>query len=138
MHTGIWIDQKEALIYLMKDENESVERVRSNIDPGHVKGGARAKVPYGPQDVVSESKYLEKRKHSLKEYFDNIASKIDGSKMIFVLGPAQTKQQLHDYFKEDYHFKDIPVYVKTEDKLTENQIKAKIRDFFTSRLEPYH
>jgi len=127
--TGIWIDRKEALISTVKGSNQSLLRIDSQIEVGHVKGGSGSSTPYGTQDAVSESKYLEKKKHELKKYFDRVAKSLVDVKTLLLTGPAETKSELMEDLKLRHEFGNTEMYMRTVDKMTENQFKALVRDF---------
>ena len=67
------VDHEKAFIVMLTDGKEKVNTIKSNI-AGHVRlsGGSRSKSPYGPQDVASEKKVEEKRKHHLQDYYQEI------------------------------------------------------------------
>ncbi len=126
---GIWIDQREAIL---ATGEEIIDVVNSEFNIGHAKGGSGSSVPYGPQDAISESKVLEKRKQSLVIYFHEILQRLDYYDHIYILGPGMTKNQLRDAIKKHHNTRNKQVTIETIDKITLNQIRAKIRDFETS------
>lgn len=133
-YTGIWIDKREAIIFDSLDDFASARRVHSDIKIGNAKGGARSSTPYGPQDAVSESKVLEKKKSALHHFYLEVMDSIENPKMVLLLGPGMTKNELGTEIEESHSFKDVPVYIQTLDSLTENQIRAEIKKFYISRL----
>ena len=81
--------------------------------------------------MVQDSKYLEREKHQLKAYFKEIASKMKDAKAIVIFGPAQTKEKLRKELQENYKDLNTKVKaVKNADSMTDNQVKALVRDFF--------
>ncbi len=132
-HIGVWIDLREAIITKGKTlEEQSLAKINSNIDVGHVKGGSGSSTPYGPQDAVSESKFLEKKNHELKDYFDRVAEKVVGAKMLLICGPAETKNKLFEDFGNRHEFKNTAIFQKTTDSMTDNQFKALVREFISN------
>lgn len=63
---GIWLDKQEANVVVLNNGKESMFTIPSELDFFNPKGGARSKTKWGPQDVVQDSKYLEREKHQLK------------------------------------------------------------------------
>ena len=128
---GIWLDKKKARIIILEAKNELMETVVSEVEDFHVQGGSGTKFKGGPQDVVQDSKYLEREKHQLKIYFKEIASKIKNANAIVIFGPAQTKDKLRKELQENYKELHAKVKaVKAVDNMTDNQVKALVKDFF--------
>ena len=128
---GIWLDKKKALVVTLKNEKEKLKRIDSDLEFFNPKGGARSKTKWGPQDVVQDSKYLEREKHQLKAYFQKIAHKIRKAEAIAIFGPAETYLKLEQFMKEHHPaLYDKVVLVSNSDKMTKKQLKARIRDFY--------
>lgn len=133
INTGIWIDRHKAHIISIEDEREIEQTIESDVEDFNVKGGARSKTPWGPQDNVSERTYMERRKLQLKNYFHKIMDNINTSDAIAIYGPAETKT----HFKEEIKKNNKSIYekiriVKTEDSMTDNQFKALVKSFSNS------
>lgn len=128
---GIWLDKKTARLISLENEKEVMDTVVSEVEDFHIQGGSGTKFKGGPQDVVQDSKYLEREKHQLKSYFKEIASKMKDANAIVIFGPAQTKVKLRKELQENYKDLNAKVKaVKTADNMTDNQVKALVRDFF--------
>lgn len=122
---GIWIDLNEAI---MATGDEIIDVINSNFTVGHVKGGSGSSTPYGAQDAVSESKVLEKRKQSLRLYFEDIMDRITHYKKVMIMGPGQVKHQLEETIRQSHKTKHISLTVEAADKMTLNQIRARVRN----------
>lgn len=131
MKIGLWIDGDQA--YIIDHVHDNIMRFESGMDHYHLKGGSRSKTPYGPQQVVSESKFLEKKKHQAKEFFENIGKLIEGASSIAVFGPASMKNEFADWAENSHEFKGKIVGVNTADSMTENQMKALVREFYENQ-----
>lgn len=128
---GIWLDKKNARIISLENEKEVMDTIVSEVEDYRIHGGSGTKFKGGPQDVVQDSKYLEREKHQLKAYFKEIASKMKDAKAIVIFGPAQTKEKLRKELQENYKELNVKVKaVKSADSMTDNQMKAFVRDFF--------
>lgn len=129
--TGIWLDKKKALIVDLENGNESLITVKSNVEDFHISGGSGTKLKGGPQDVVQDSKYLEREKHQLSNYFKELASKIDNSEELVLFGPAGTNEKFYKELQKKY--KDIGNKVKDivkADSMTSNQIVALVKKYY--------
>ena len=131
INIGIWLDKNKAFIVTLTNEIEVFETIISNVENFHIHGGSGTRFKGGPQDVVQDSKYLEREKHQFKVYFKELASEIKEADGILIFGPAEVK----DKFKKELEilYEDINAKVKdvqTADSMTENQVKAWVRDYF--------
>lgn len=128
---GIWLDYNEANIITKQDNNYDIVTILSDIDPGKPKGGHRSKTPYGPMDVISEGKHLEKRKHAVDAFFKKICDEVMGSDEVFIMGPAEAKIGLRKYMSK-YNKLYVKLQdVQTVDSMTENQKVEKVKAFYT-------
>jgi len=128
---GIWLDKEKAYIVSLKNDETIVDTIQSEIETFNIGGGSGTRFKGGPQDVVQDSKYLEREKHQLKAYFKEIASQLKNTNEIVIFGPASTNEKFYRELEENY--KDIYVKVKAvkiADSMTDNQIKALVRNFF--------
>ncbi len=127
---GIWLDRKQAVLMRLSQSEEEVLVLESPVEPYHIKGGARSKVPYGPQDNVSEQKFLNRYNQQLADYFETIMAHITHAGSLYIFGPGETKIALVKAIRSDYSFKDIPLKMETADSMTQNQMVAQVKDFF--------
>ena len=130
---GVWIDKKKAYIVSLKNDKIIVDTIQSEIETFNISGGSGTRFKGGPQDVVQDSKYKEREKHQLKAYFKEIASQLKNANAIVIFGPANTNKKFYKKLEENY--KDISVKVKAVkkvDSMTDNQVKALVRDFFSN------
>jgi len=130
---GIWIDKREAKIISIESGNERIDTIASNVEDFRPSGGSGTRLKGGPQDVVQDSKFLEREKHQLADYFKKIIHLIKDADAVVIFGPAQTGDKLHKELvaQKLYTFESLAV-VKA-DSLTENQIIAWVRDYYASR-----
>ena len=85
---GIWIDKEKAHVVSLENNKENLITLQSEIENYHPAGGSGSKGTknrWGPQDVVQDSKYLEREKHQLKNYFKKIAETISDADAIAIL-----------------------------------------------------
>ncbi len=131
--TGIWLDKDKALIVTLENGTETLNIIKSNIEHFHPQGGSGTRFKGGPQDVVQDSKYSEREKHQFKEYFKNLASQIKGTDALVIFGPAETNEKFSNELHENYSsLNTIIKGVKKADSMTDNQVKAWVREFFKS------
>ena len=132
-NVGIWIDKKEAKIVSIGGKNEHIETIVSNIENFNPSGGSGTRLKGGPQDVVQDSKYLEREKHQLAKFFKDIAMQITGADAIVIFGPAQAGEKLHNELLEKYsQFHHKTISFEKADNMTDNQIMAWVRNHYNS------
>ncbi|WP_299215172.1 hypothetical protein [uncultured Aquimarina sp.] len=128
---GIWMDKEKAFIIDIKENDEDMTTIFSEIEDYRIHGGSGTRFKGGPQDVVQDSKYLEREKHQFKAYFKKIIPYIENADSIVIYGPAEAGEKFNKELEENY--KEIGKKVKAvlkADSMTENQTKALIRDYF--------
>ncbi|WP_298516795.1 hypothetical protein [uncultured Kordia sp.] len=132
--TGIWLDKNKAFIVTLQNENETLISINSNIEHFRPHGGSGTRMKGGPQDVVQDSKYLEREKQQMKQYFKEIAFEIRDADVLVIFGPAGTNEKFGKELQE--HYKTLSAKVKEivkVDSMTVNQVKALVRDFYHSK-----
>ena len=131
MKVGVWLDKKQAIIVTLYNGETSLNTILSNIEDFHIHGGSGTRLKGGPQDVVQDSKYLEREKHQLKKYFDDIILQIKEANAIVLFGPAETCIKFNKQLIN--HHKDLSKKVKGVvkiDSMTKPQVKAWVKAFF--------
>jgi stalled ribosome rescue protein Dom34 len=129
--TGVWLDKEKAIIVTLHNGDISVNTLLSNVEHFHVSGGSGTRLKGGPQDVIQDSKYLEREKLQLKTYFKNIASEIKDVNALVLFGPAEIKDKFNKELSTSY--KDLSAKVKdvvTADSMTTRQVKAWVKAFY--------
>jgi len=118
---GIWIDHREAKVFLMHRENEDFQIVESNIEKRlRPRGGSPSPTPYGPKDAVADDKFERKFKLQLSRYYDNVLSKLKDVDVILILGPGEAKTELSKHIENKEPNRQI-VGIEAADKMTQNQ-----------------
>ncbi len=131
---GIWIDKREAKIVLLDDGKENLFTVPSEIEEYNPKGGSGTKFKGGPQDVVQDSKYLNREKQQLNEFFKKVIQHLKDADEILILGPAETGAKLYSELKDEHSgLYDKTNPVEKADVMTDNQLKALVRDHFQTK-----
>ena len=127
---GIWLDSDKAYIFSFYQDKEELEIIYSQVEHFKVQGGYGSGTTYKPQEAVSESKYLERKKAQMKDFYSRIMIRLSGAESIAIFGPAEAKIGLKKALKARKEFKDKIVAFKTAGNMTDNQKRALVRDFF--------
>ena len=128
---GIWLDKRVAKIVRLDGGNVSVALVESEVEEFRPKGGSGTRFKGGPQDVVQDSKYTERKKHQLKNYFNAIVKQLPEHDQLVVFGPSQTKIHFVEELQRHHqHVHHHLVDVVNADSMTDNQIRAWVETYF--------
>ncbi len=132
-NTGIWLDKEKAHLVTIENGVETFNTITSNMEHYNIGGGSGTRQKGGPQDVVQDSKYLEREKQQLKQYFNAIASQIKESDALVIFGPAGTNEKFGAELHQNHNNLSTKIKgIKKADSMSDNQIKALVRDFFKS------
>ena len=132
-NTGIWLDKDKALIVTIDNNTERLNTITSNIEHYKAHGGSGTRLKGGPQDVVQDSRYLERENHQLKKYFKNVAEAVNNTDALVIFGPAETNERFAKELHKNYSILSTKIKgVEKADSMTDNQVKAWVRDFFES------
>ena len=127
---GIWLDAKCAYI-ISSEEPQSIQTITSNADfRERVEGEGRPVGRFGDQFVNHERQHERKIEQQLDDYVERIVESLDGADSIVVFGPSTAKVRLRKAILEDHNLKDKLLAVETADSMTENQMKAWVREFY--------
>ncbi len=130
--TGIWLDKRAAYIISLDEEgNSEVTIVNSEIEDYNVRGGSGTRFKGGPQDVVQDSKYLEREKHQFRDYFKSIVVHLKDADVLAIFGPAEAGLKLSKELEQSYPnlFKRLKETQKA-DSMTQNQMVALVKRYY--------
>jgi len=128
---GIWIDKKQAKLVVLEDEKENLLTIESEVEDFHVRGGSGTAMKGGPQDVVQDSKYLEREKHQLSKFFLTLIPHISDADLIVISGPAQTGTKLNTELSDKHpQLHKKVVAIEKADSMTDNQLVAWVKEYF--------
>jgi hypothetical protein len=138
-YIGIWIDHKKAVIVTKKqtersyeeDVDLSVTQISSDVERKvRLAGGSRTRnTPWGPQEVAVDSKIQARHKQQLKRFYQRIIEVITDADKILIMGPGKAKLELKKEIETSKALIRKIVGVQTSDKMTNNQIAAKVKSY---------
>ena len=116
---GIWMDHSNA--YLMELANDIiVQRVVSELSNHETEFNF-----YKGEKLIHK-----KEQHLQLSYYKKIGDIIKKYQEVVLFGPTDAKNELLNQIKTDHLFEDIKIEVKNSDKMTEDQMKTFVRDYF--------
>ncbi len=80
----------------------------------------------------NESMIHNKEQQDQAKYYKKLSDKILSYNMALLFGPTDAKTELLKLLKADHHFDQVKIELKSADKMTENQKKAFVNDYFSS------
>jgi hypothetical protein len=127
---GLWIDHREATIVILTDGVEEIKHIVSN-NGKHIKysGSSHSKTPEGLKEVTSEDQRDRQFGNHLNKFYDEVIDFIRTADSIQIFGPGEAKGELEKRIERE-GLKSHILAIETTDKLTDNQISAKVRGQF--------
>jgi hypothetical protein len=132
--TGIWIDTSKAIIVTLEGgKDEKISEIDSDVENSvyHDKEGSKGTFS-GGHHGNSESKFENRKKEQLDFFIKEVLSYVKGADELFVFGPAETKIRLEQKIQDEKMFTNKLKAVETADKMTLNEIVAKVKKFYIS------
>jgi hypothetical protein len=117
---GVCLDNAKAIIIASSSENGSgsysiKERVYA---PGVHAGG-------------SEHSRNNARQSDLLKYYKSLSDHLRGYDEVLVFGPGMAQEQFGNHVEGDAQFKGKKITIASTEQLTDPQMIAKVRDFFS-------
>lgn len=119
---GLWIDHRKAVIVMIKDEQEELKKISSNMEK-HVRFSSGD----GSEDGSSEDVRDRKFGNHLNSYYDEVIAYIRDADSIQIFGPGEAKGELEKRIKHEGLRAHMSA-IETVDKMTDRQISAKVRN----------
>lgn len=132
--TGIWIDTSKAIIVTLEGgKDEKISEIDSDVENRvyHDKEGDKGTFS-GVHHGNSESKFENRKKEQIDFFIKEVLSHVKGADELFVFGPAETKIRLEQKIQDEKLFANKLKAVETADKMTLNEIVAKVKKFYIS------
>jgi hypothetical protein len=125
---GLWIDHHKTVIVTVENEVEVTREIKSNMEK-HVRfsSGTRSKAPDQPNGSTAEDVRDRQFGNNLGRYYEGVISFLRDAQAIWIFGPGEAKIELRNSLKREGLGERI-VGVETVDKMTDQQIAAKVRD----------
>jgi stalled ribosome rescue protein Dom34 len=128
---GVWIDHRKAIIVFLAGDKQEIKHINSNVEKQIQRAvGSRSGGKFESQIVPSDDRQQSEFTEHLNTYYNSIIACIRDAESILILGPGEAKGELKKHL-ESQNLGELIVGIETIDNLTEPQIAAKVRDFFS-------
>lgn len=131
---GIWIDQKTAfVIKVSADHSPIVEKIDSGIMDRSTPADEEPFLRLAHSDPNKHDKIQKHNEHGLHSFFREVMERLHDVDYVYLFGPGAAKQGLNNEIeKEGVHYRCKVTGIEAADKLTENQMRQQVIEFFTS------
>lgn len=121
---GLWIDHREAIIVLLTDGEEEIKKIKSDMEKRvRFTGGT------GSENGSSEDVRDRQFGNRLNAFYDEVIVFLRDAEAIQIFGPGEAKGELGKRL-EHAGIKENIITIETTDKLTDNQVAAKVHEHF--------
>jgi hypothetical protein len=122
---GIWIDHRKAVIVTLVNDKPKIKTLKSKVRK-HVRFSAAAA-------GAGEDTYDRQFRNQLDSYYAKVAKLLNEAKFIHIFGPGEARIELETALEREGQ-KDRISLNESADKMTENQIAAKVKEYFRRKL----
>lgn len=130
-NVGLWIDHKQA--YLIWYKEGRVEVIPSNIEPPeHFSGGTQLGGKLNQKGDV-ELRHNDRYRLMLTKFYKQVVAALKDVDLIFIMGPGEAKVEFEKVLKRQKALQERLLKVETADKMTKNQMIARVRKFYKSQ-----
>lgn len=119
---GLWIDHRKAVVVRIIDKLEEIKVITSNVDK-HVRFSGEA------QKQAEEDQQDRRFRNQLNQFYDGVISFLRDAESILIIGPGKAKLEFKKRLETETQSGRI-VGLETVDKMTDNQIVARVKGYF--------
>lgn len=117
---GIWMDHSTANLIEFTDNNtETTEEVEAQV-------GEQDE----PLNARDETMIQNKEQNELSDYFKRISEVIKDYDEVLLFGPTHAKDELNNLLKDDRHFDEVKIEIKSADNMKKKQQEAFVKEHF--------
>ena len=127
---GVWIDHRRAVVVGLTSEGEHVATIASQVEKHPERGGdSPLKGRYESLQVPADDSRQRALTGELNHYYDSVIAAVRGFQQVLLFGPGEAKGELQKRLVK-MKLGGLVSAVESEDKMSEPQIVAKVRNHF--------
>jgi hypothetical protein len=131
---GVWVDHRRAVVVMLGSADPEIKHVTSNVEKHGERGGdSPLKGPYEANQVPADDRRQGALTRELNVYYDAVIAALGDFKTVLLFGPGEAKGELRKRLTHANLGERIAA-VEPSDKMTDQQIVAKVRAFFKVAL----
>ncbi len=131
---GVWIDTKQAVVVLLTDAGQELNRIKASDKPTCESSNARTKHSYASSDFVPEIRRERKMVEERKKVFEEVLALVQGADALLILGPGKAKTEFRKHIVGK-KLRRLTLEIETSDKLTDRQLMAKVGEHFVTNTK---
>lgn len=113
---GVWLDHHQAFVVSAPEGEFAIADSFETTAPEHHRS--------------SEHTIHKAEKALTLKHFHAVAAQLTAYDHILLFGPGTAQEEMRNLLSDDIHFRDKKVAIDSASQMTQNQIVAKVRDFF--------
>jgi hypothetical protein len=127
---GVWIDHRKAVVVMVGPNDERTAHIASHVEK-HLErsGDSPLQGSYESLQVPPDDRRQMALTGELDTYYDAVIAAVHDAGSLLIFGPGEAKGE----FKKRLEKKKLGgriAAVETQDKMTDRQIAAKVREYF--------
>ena len=129
---GVWIDHRKAVIVLVTSTGERTALVVSAVEK-HLQrsGDSPQKGRYESLQVPADDSRQRALTGELNIYYDAVIAALHNAGSLIIFGPGEAKGELEKRLVKNKLGGRV-VAIETADRMTDRQIAAKVRNYFSA------
>lgn len=131
---GIWLDHKKAYIIKQGNDLDEIKEIVNMTEglvrePGLNGDSTNWGYPGGSSNEYRKNNIL---RNELKDYFNRICKELGLCDELLLFGPTKAKNEFFTFLIDKKILKDSKIFIKTTDKLSENEMLRLVEDFYVN------
>lgn len=133
---GVWIDHREAIVVFLDTDSDRHLHVASHVVKHLSRGGdSPLKGSFEARQVPPDDRRQMALTGELDAYYDQVISAVGNLDALLILGPGEAKGEFKKRL-DRHKLRARVVEVKTANEMTDPQLAAKVREYFTGSASP--
>ncbi len=130
---GVWIDHRKALMVFIVPTGERTLHFVSKVERQLRRSGdSPLKGRYAADQVPADDSRQKALTGELNVYYDAVIAALRNAESFVVFGPGEAKSELKSRLVKNKLGRRLSA-VTTADKMTDRQIAAKVREYFSTQ-----